>query len=255
MRRVYIEPDLLVEGELQLPEEAARYLARVLRLEVGTEVELFDGAGRRARARLVAVERRAVRCEVSALNEDAVVEGPRISSAIPLIKGERLDLAVRMLTELGVVRIVLVDCQRSVVRWGEDTAGRLARLQRVSQAAARQSGRSQLPELLPPQAFNEFVERRVGGLALFGDVTVGDTAERASGSIVATPAEDILLCTGPEGGFTASERELLLRQGFLPMALGPHVLRAETAAVTAVATVRALLPHRRAAADLQGGPC
>jgi 16S rRNA (uracil1498-N3)-methyltransferase len=233
MRRVFVSPPELRPGELLLDVEEARYVARVLRLAAGDRVELFDGAGRRAGAELLAVDRREVRCLASAVVEDPPPPGPRLTSLVPLLKGERLDLCLRMLTELGVHAVQLVSCERSVVQ-PDDEDARLARLQRVVLAAARQSGRAQVPPIAPCVALAEAVAQ-VEGPAWFGDVAASAEGAPLPGL---ADVDRAWVCTGPEGGFGEAERALLLARGLQPLRLGPHVLRAETAAVVALAALQ-----------------
>ncbi|MFH1812063.1 MAG: RsmE family RNA methyltransferase [Pseudomonadota bacterium] len=239
MRRIFVPPDRLCAGELLLDEDEARYVARVLRLGEDIEVELFDGQGRRARATLVQVDKKHVRCEAQPPVDDPAPAGPAVTSLVPLIKGERLDLCLRMLTELGVQAVQLVACERSVVA-SSDEGGRLERLQRVVKAAARQCGRGQVPRLDACVPLREAVAR-ASGLCLFGDPAAlpGQVVDSET-----VAGAQLWLCTGPEGGFTEDERAALRERQFRPLFLGPHVLRAETAAVAALAVVQqAACPH------------
>jgi len=231
MRRIYVAPDLLRAGPVALGSDEAHYVARVLRLEPGAAVELFDGAGRRAAATIVSIARAAVGCQCDAPTADASIAPHRVRCGLPLIKGERLDLALRMLTELGVAEVALVQCARSVPRDGPG-AGRGERLTRVVRAAARQCGRSDFPRIDGPLALAEFAASAPGA-RWYGEVTAADV--RARRQRLAADGQPVTLCTGPEGGFTDEETALLQGAGFAPLGLGPHVLRAETAAVVAAA--------------------
>lgn len=251
MRRVYVEPQQLHLGTLELASEETHYLTRVLRMTTGERVELFDGQGHRAQAELIQVSKKGVRCQVLGLQHEALHKGPQLFSALPLIKGERLELAVRMLTELGVQRIQLIDCARSVVHWGADPESHLLRLQRVALAAVRQCGRPRLPELLPPIALHEMVQQCPTGPRFFGDLDPAPAQPFLAQSFAPWPRlttsqtpestdnpDWLSLCTGPEGGFTEDERQLLRANHFASLALGPHVLRAETAAVVAAGGIQ-----------------
>lgn len=231
MRRIFVAPELLQAGPVALGPDEAHYVARVLRLAPGARVELFDGAGRRATASLTSVGRAAVCCECGVATIDPVAAPRRVRSGVPLIKGERLDLALRMLTELGVAEVALVECARSVAR-DHPTAGRGERLERVVRAAARQCGRSQLPRIEGPLSLAAFVAT-ADGVRWYGEVAASRPAGQPAR--LAADGQAVTLCTGPEGGFTDDETALLQAADFKPLGLGPYVLRAETAAVVAAA--------------------
>ncbi|MBN2361824.1 MAG: 16S rRNA (uracil(1498)-N(3))-methyltransferase [Deltaproteobacteria bacterium] len=231
MRRIFVTPEQLRAGSITLGPDEAHYVARVLRLEPGAAIELFDGAGRRAAATVTAVGRGDVHCDCGAPVSDLLSAIRAVRCGLPLLKGERLDLAVRMLTELGVAEIVLLVCARSVPR---DAPGseRVERLRRVARAAARQCGRPQLPRIDGPLTLVAFAAS-ASGSKWYGE-SVGNQARECAQW--PDPGERaVTLCTGPEGGFTAAETVQLQAAGFAPLRLGPHVLRAETAAVVAAA--------------------
>lgn len=231
-RRLFVPPDRLRPGSVQLAQEEARYATQVLRLTVGDPVELFSGDGLRARATVHQVRRGEVLCLADAPMPDAPSSGPAIHSGLPLLKGEHMDLAVRMLSELGVAAITLLDCERCVAR-----SARLDRLQRIVQAASRQSGRSSLPRLAGPIPMQSFVMQAEGSLH-FGDPTPRTAGTPEDSAPAMLPGHPVCICTGPEGGFTPGETEFLKTHDARPLWLGPHVLRAGTAAVTAVAVLR-----------------
>jgi 16S rRNA (uracil1498-N3)-methyltransferase len=192
----------------ELAPDDRHHLERVLRLRPGDEVTVADGAGRWRRCRFGRVVEPA---------GDVAVEAPlvpAITIAFALTKGERPEWTVQKLTEVGVDRIVPFVADRSVVRWDSAKAARNAeRLRRVAREAAMQSRRTFLPA--------------IEGVTSFADVA------RRPGAVLAAPggaAPDLVrpcLLVGPEGGW--SDEELA---GALPrVALGPTVLRAETAAL------------------------
>lgn len=234
MRRLHVSADLLRTGEVELVGDQAHYLGRVLRLTAGDEVELFDGQGRRARAVLLALGRRSVRCRVDELEVERSRPAWRLCCALPLIKGDRLDLAVRMLTELGADAIDLLTCARAVVKAEAHGTARVERLQRVAVAAARQCGRVSVPRIEAGLELCDYAER-AQGLKLLGAIDGDQRAvERVEvAAVVGVEPAVVSVCTGPEGGFTALEADLLYTAGFAPLCLGPYVLRAETAAVVA----------------------
>jgi len=204
-----------------LAPDAAHHLTRVLRRRAGDPLVVGDGRGRWAPAVLAgdgAVERTG---PVEAAPRPPVA----VTVAFALVKGDKGDLVVQKLTELGVDRIVPFRAERSVVRWDDDRAARaVARWRAVATSATEQCHRPWLPEVTEVTSLAELVAGRYGPVAL---------ADRDG----APPSlEHPGLAVGPEGGWSPAERDLPLPR----VALGTHVLRAETAALTAGALLTAL---------------
>lgn len=230
-RRLYA--GALGAGEVVLDAAQARH-ARVLRLRAGDRVVLFDGRGLEADAIVGAIGEDGVRCEAEAPRAIAHA-GPRVVLCQCLPKGGKLEDIVRACTELGVAAVHLVASERSVPR--PDAARvdkRLERLARVAVEAARQSGRSDVPDVLAPAPLEAVLARapeeaaRVA-FAPGGGVPLRDACAREA------PSAWVLI--GPEGGLSPAELERAGAHGFSAVDLGPGVLRVETAAPVAVALV------------------
>ena len=203
-------------ADLDAPElDAAdrHHLERVLRLRPGEEVTVSDGRGGWRTCRFGPVLEPA-----GPVARDARPV-PEIAVAFALVKGERPEWSVQKLTELGVDRIVPFVAARSVVRWeGERATRQTGRLRRVAREAAMQCRRTWLPEVEEVASFVEVAAR------------AGAVLADPEGGPPALPVGPVLV--GPEGGWSREEEARDLPR----MALGTHVLRAETAAV-AVATL------------------
>ncbi|MGN6111045.1 MAG: RsmE family RNA methyltransferase [Kofleriaceae bacterium] len=231
--RIFVAPSALHAGELAIRGDEHHYLARVRRARPGDALELVDGAGRRAAA---VIERIGDAETVVVTGEPAEVEArpPRVHALVPLIKGDRMDSCLEKLVEVGADAIVVWPAARSVVRLDRDRREpRRAKYAAAVQAAARQSGRAQLPSIeiaddlaAAIAAIPASAARRVLDPMADDPLEVGDAAE-------------VALASGPEGGLAPVELEQLARAGFAPVGLGPRVLRAETAPVVAVALIRA----------------
>lgn len=214
--------------EVRGPE--AHHLRDVLRLRPGAEVEAFDGRGRYARGTITAVDRERV---VLSLGEPrASTAEPRVAVtlAVALLKGDKLVDVVRPATELGVARFRLFVSAHCEAR--DVSAVKLSRLRRVAQEAARQCGRSVVPEVEAPVP--------VARLELDGEVVVGDPAAEQGlaahvDDLLAAPA--VTFVTGPEGGLSDAEVEHLRERGARAVRLGPRVLRADTAPVAMAAAL------------------
>ena len=214
----------LAGDELGLVSAQAHYVRDVLRLGPGTVVELFDGHGNAAKATLLQVDPGAVRVRIDARYQGEAAAAVTIAMATP--KGDRADWAVEKLTELGVRRLVWLVCERSVAVPRED-GKKLARWERLAEAAAGQSGRSDVPVIEAPMPFADAVAELGGG-------AIAHMGGESLVKLVAAQPELPLVCLiGPEGGFTNSELETATAAGYLRVGLARHVLRSETAAMAA----------------------
>jgi len=202
-----------------LSDEDRHHLERVLRVRRGEEVTVSDGAGRWRRCRLGTGGALEPAGDVEVVPRPA----PAVAVAFALTKGERPELAVQKLTELGVDRIVPFVAERSVVRWdGERAARHVDRLRRVAREAGVQARLAYLPS--------------VADLTDFPSVSALPGAARCDRGGDPPRLDFPTLLVGPEGGWADAEREIPLPT----VALGPSVLRAETAAMAAGALITAL---------------
>jgi 16S rRNA (uracil1498-N3)-methyltransferase len=232
MIRIFVDPAVLAAGELVVRGDEHHYLAHVRRARPGEPVELVDGAGRRAAATIARLS----------AGETALIAGPpepiapappRVRALVPLIKGDRMDACIEKLVEVGVDAIVVWPAARSVARLDDARRdARLARYRAIAQAAARQSGRAQVPDVAAAPSLTAAVADLPAGPRL-----VLDPASDAPLALAPDAADEVTIASGPEGGLTAGERDQLA--GFAPLGLGPRVLRADTAPVIAVALIRA----------------
>jgi 16S rRNA (uracil1498-N3)-methyltransferase len=235
--RFHTEEALRAGAAVLLPEDAAHHAVHVLRLRAGEDVTLFDGRGGEYAARIAAIERLRVSVDVLA-HHARERESPL---AVTLVQGvsssEKMDFTVQKATELGVAALQPVIAARSTGRLaGERAAQKRTHWQRVAIAACEQCGRNRLPQVLPPLPLAEYCRTAgsAGGLLLSPDAQLGlrDAAARLKGAVA--------LAAGPEAGFSADEEAMLAQAGFVPVRLGPRVLRTETAALAALAALNAL---------------
>ncbi len=223
---------------MALPEAEARHCARVLRLEEGDVVEIFDGVGRVAQARLVEVDKRRVVVEPMEVRAEAPLP-VRIALLVALIKGERFSWMIEKLTELGVSRVIPVMTARCVVRLdGREAAQRLRKWEATAVEAAKQCGNTFIPDILAPCTWDHALEMVQGpGLRLIGTLQ----ADRRDLGVVlpeqGAGATEVCLAVGPEGDFTEAEVAAARGAGFLPVSFGRLVLRSETAALFAAAVL------------------
>lgn len=234
--RFFVDAALRAGGNAVLPEDAAHHAVHVLRLRAGDEVTLFNGRGGEYAGRIAAVER--LRVQVDLLAHRSVErESPLAMTLVQGVSaGEKMDFTVQKATELGVAAVQPVVAARSTGRIaGERAELKLAHWRRVAIAACEQCGRNRVPEVRPVLPLEQFC----AAPAATGARLLLSPAAR-QGLRVAKLDGAVALAAGPEAGFTAEEEALLAEAGFVPVRLGPRVLRTETAALAALAALNAL---------------
>ena len=231
--RLFADAELRSGAKLELPEQAAHHAARVLRLREGDPVFLFDGRGGEYEARLSMPGRGRVLAEVGAKRMVERESPLQVTLVQAVSTGEKMDYTIQKAVELGVAAIQPVLASRSVVRLaGEREAKRVAHWQRVAIAACEQCGRNRIPPVAEPVTLERYRPPAQGAKILLSPAGTRSLREFAQGSIT--------LAAGPEAGFSDEEETLLGRAGFVPVRLGPRVLRTETAALAALAALGAL---------------
>ncbi len=230
-RRFFV--DGVRRGEAAIEGEEAEHLTRVLRAETGQRYEICDGA-RLYVAEIVEARKRSVRFRVI---EELPVEEPavRVTLYMSLIKFDRFEFVVEKATELGVSAIIPVRTDRTEKGLELAVGKRVERWSKIARAAAQQSRRVSAPEIAAPMdirlAARAEAERRYYLEEIPGSPGLLSTLHKSVRSIA--------IMVGPEGGWTDREREGLVASGWTAVSLGPNVLRAETAAIAALAVISA----------------
>jgi 16S rRNA (uracil1498-N3)-methyltransferase len=235
--RFYCPVPLAPGAHVDLPPEPAHHATKVLRLDEGDAVSLFDGRGGEWSGRLHRVGK--VMTVALESFDDTDRESPiQITLVQGLPAADKMDWIVQKSVELGVSRIAPVACRRSVIRLsGERMERRVAHWQAVAIAACEQCRRNRVPEVAPLVDLPQFL----GGVA--GDngmrlILAPGTSQRLAE--VPKPTRLVTLLIGPEGGFEDVELAAAASAGFQPVSLGPRVLRTETAGLAALAAMMAL---------------
>jgi 16S rRNA (uracil1498-N3)-methyltransferase len=234
--RVYTDQALAPGQPVELDEAASHHLTGVMRLRVGDPLVLFDGRGTECQGVIERIGKR--RVAVSLQTHDPVSrESPlQVTLAQGISRGERMDYTIQKAVELGVTAIAPLTTLRSTVKLDADrTEKRLAHWHKVIVSACEQCGRNHLPRLLPVQGLQQWLDRPENG----SKIVLRGGAETAL-SALTPPHNTVTMLIGPEGGLDPVELESAARAGYLPVRLGPRILRTETAAVAALAAMQAL---------------
>ena len=232
----------LAEGaEIALPEDVAHQARDVLRLAPGATLALLDGRGGEWNATLVAMSRAGVHVRLGARLEAAGEPRARVVLYQGLLKAAKFEWVLQKGTELGVAAFVPLRTERAVTSAEDVGASKRARWRRILTEATEQCGRARVPALAEPLALAEAARALSPDLlALIPWERERSTSLRAAlASVAGDPAPEVHLFIGPEGGFAEAEVALARQHGARPVSLGPRILRAETAAMVAVALVQA----------------
>lgn len=233
--RLHVET-ALHEGEtVRLDEEAAHYLRTVLRLKSGYELTVFNGDGGEYPARVAEAGRSGVWLELGERRVRNVESPLAIHLGLGISRGERMDLAIQKAVELGVSRITPLFTEHCVVRLDDARLhARLVHWQKVSRSACEQCGRNRVPEVDEPIELEAWIVERDGS-KLFFDPHGGMGLRE-----LPPPNGIVNVLSGPEGGFSDAERRQARGAGFMPVRLGPRILRTETAVLAALAAVQTM---------------
>ncbi len=235
MRRCVIRPEAIVAGTVRFDREELHHLARVLRLRPGALVEAADGLGRVYTVRLEALTPGAAWGTILGERAPGGESPCAITLAQAILKGERMTWVIQKATELGVARLVPLETERVVARpAGERTGARRARWERVAREAVKQCGRARVPAVEAVRPLRDLLaETRAHDAAWLcwegGGPSVARLAREAG------RPRRLLLLVGPEGGFTREEVQRAEAAGARLVGLGPRILRAESAAIVAIA--------------------
>lgn len=212
--------------------EKARYLVVVLRCGAGAPLTLKDNGGNIFSARIITATKKEVQVEILGKQERDRESALQITSLQGLLKGEKMDLVVQKVTELGVREIIPVVTERSQVR----ETRRVQRWRRIAEEASRQAGRNTIPVVRDIVELQKlFLDYHVPSGIIFWEkrgIALTDVLAKFRGS------HEVALFTGPEGGFSEREIETVSKNGFVTATLGKRILRAETASIAAVAIVQ-----------------
>lgn len=232
-----------------LPREEAEHLTRVLRLSVGDTVNVFNGRGLEFLARVIGAARREATLQLLSRVEAAAESPVAITLAQAVLKGDKMDDVVRDAVMLGAAAI------QPIVTWRTETTvaalirgSRVDRWRRVALASVKQSGRAVLPEIRTPLMLGDWLgEPRPAMTLMLVEPRIRqtpDAPEHAVDSLAVLRGQpvpaDAAILVGPEGGWTAAERDMAKDRGIRLATLGPRTLRADAVPIAALSVLQFL---------------
>ena len=239
MPRFYCPAPLQPDALLSLPAQAARHV-QVLRLQPGQALTLFNGEGGEFEATVTQMGRSEVTVRVGQHQPlDRAAQRP-VTLALGMPANERMDWLVEKATELGVTALQPLMSERSVLRLsGERAEKKVAHWHSVAVAASEQCGGNRVPQLLPVSTLAAWLAKQPAapaGTRLLLSLRPHSPGLREAVAPLA-PDAPVTLLSGPEGGLSPAEEEAALASGFVAVSLGQRTLRAETAALAALAAL------------------
>jgi 16S rRNA (uracil1498-N3)-methyltransferase len=210
----------------------ANHLFRVLRVKIGQEFDVAANGVLRS-AKVVFASHDQVEFELGAEVESAAL--PQITVYLSIFKFDRFEWALEKLTELGVGRVVPMIAQRSEEHLAKAAAKRVERWRKIARESSQQARRGAPPEIADPVALKKAIETEQGSRIVLSEVEEATSLKSALKDCV----PPLALAFGPEGGWSEQELELFNASGWKPASLGHTILRAETAAIAAVAVAMA----------------
>ena len=213
-----------------------RHIIKVLRLKPGNEITLFDNTGFEHLGKITEIGSKEIRITISESRRTETESGLNITLLQGIPKGDKMDFIVEKSTELGVKTIVPVVTERSQIR----KTKRIERWRRIALESSKQSGRMLPPDILDLISFdNAIYSHDKGYLHLIFYEKCKDNIKDII-KCTGKAKENIKIFIGPEGGFSESEVNAAKENGFIPIGLGPRILRTETAGIVAVAILQFL---------------
>ena len=236
MARFYCPLPLVPGQVLDLPPTAARHV-QVLRMQPGHTLTLFNGQGGQFSAEVQHMGRSDVRVVVGEHSDVECEAAVQVHLAVGMPANERMDWLVEKATELGVHRITPLMTERSVIRLtGERAEKKQAHWQAVAASASEQCGRNRVPLIDAPERLDAWLSRQTAQTDVVQGVLSLHASTQPLNALRANAVQKSwLLLNGPEGGLTDAEDAAARAKGFVALSLGERVLRAETAALGALA--------------------
>ncbi|RWR01671.1 16S rRNA methyltransferase [[Pantoea] beijingensis] len=232
--RIYHPEALLVGSEISLAEDAANHVGRVLRMNAGQTLELFDGSNLTFAAEIIQAGKKNVTVKIIKSHADDRESPLHLHLGQVMSRGEKMEFTIQKSIELGVNVITPLFSERCGVKLDtERLAKKIQQWQKIALSACEQCGRNSIPQIREAMTLEAWCAEQDNSLKL-------NLHPRAHHSIntLPQPVERVRLLIGPEGGLSTDEIAMTAQYGFTDILLGPRVLRTETTALTAITALQ-----------------
>ena len=231
LTRNFVDQHFAVNKKIILEKSSAHHLLKVLRKKEGDEIILFDGKGNSCLGVISSLNKSQLELEIIELFDKTLRSGIKISLGQSLIKSDPLNFIIQKATELGVASFYPLITDRSVIKL-KMTKNRALKWSLIARGACEQCGENWLPIIESPMKLDKWAEVEKSKIKIV-------LYPHANNKISDLDYKDsVSLAIGPEGDFTEYEVDSLIEKGFIPVTIGQRILRAETAAISAISSVR-----------------
>jgi len=240
MYQFFVEPGQIAGNDITITGSDVNHIKQVLRMRIGEELSVVtQGEDREYRCEIAALEEEAVLCRLRFIKEEGVELLNRIYLFQGLPKSDKMELIVQKAVELGVFQIIPVQTRRAVVKLdAKKEAARVLRWNAIAEAAAKQAKRRIIPQVTPVMTMKEAADYCRGfevKLIPYELSDKGGMDETRRQIAQIAPGQQVAVFIGPEGGFDEDEIQLAMKAGIVPITLGRRILRTETAGFTVLA--------------------
>lgn len=234
MSRFFVSKEFVKTNSIYITGLEAHHILDVMRLKVSDEVVVFDGTGREYTGIVKAADRKSLEVRIKSVRESPAGRSFLLTLIQAIPKKDKMDYIVEKATELGVSRIIPVTTERTIPEWNDaKRAVIVERWRKIAREAAKQCGRSDIPEISPIAPFEELAvsDHDLKLIAALSDkaIKLKDALKNGGGNTT--------VAIGPEGDFTPKEAEDALRAGFKIVSLGPRVLKSDTAGLAVLSMI------------------
>lgn len=238
MSKFFVPPECIKGNQALIVGPEAHHILDVMRLKKGDRIQAFDGAGKLYRGKILDTQARKVKLQIESVRKSPPVANLRITLVQAVPKKNKMDYIVEKCTELGVDSIIPTQTSRTIVKLGRERQGsRKLRWERIAQEAAKQCGRSTIPQIKDLIPWKEI-------LTILNDFDLkllpclSEKAQKLKDILrVQKRPRRIAIFIGPEGGFSPQEIRQACDSGCIAVSLSENVLKTDTAAVSALAAV------------------
>ena len=231
LTRNFVDQHFAVNKKIILEKSSTHHLLKVLRKKEGDEIILFDGKGNSCLGVISSLNKSQLELEIIELFDKTLRSGIKISLGQSLIKSDPLNFIIQKATELGVASFYPLITDRSVIKL-KMTKNRALKWSLIARGACEQCGENWLPIIESPMKLDKWAEVEKSKIKIV-------LYPHANNKISDLDYKDsVSLAIGPEGDFTEYEVDSLVEKGFIPVTIGKRILRAETAAISAISSVR-----------------
>lgn len=246
MYQFFVSPDQINEAAKTVFIEGSdvNHIKNVLRMKVGEEVAVSNGQdGREYRCGIRELREDVIELELRFIKEDGVELPGKIYLFQGLPKSDKLEMIIQKAVELGVYSVIPVETRRCVVKLDDKKAkSKTARWQQIAEAAAKQSKRGIIPQVMEPMSFKKALEMAEKMDLRLIPYELAEGMEQTKKLIESVaPGQEIAVFIGPEGGFEEAEIAAAVEKGIQPITLGKRILRTETAPLTVLSWLMYML--------------